>query len=245
MRAYCTQNDRPIETTSTANADSSRLWAFSMAWATPSRRSAMRIAGNVSCTSAIRMMIESVQPPAYPEISPSPTPIAAAEGDAAKADRERDAQPIEDRGEHIASLVVRSEQELRVSAGDEARRIERVGEEIGRRIERVGRRDPRREQRRQQKDDRHCPGGDRDLRRQEAREKIAVLEARNQGPVRSDAPSGSAAISLISNRRAMQLDAQPRVHGHVDEIDDEIDDHEQRGDEQEIGGHDRNVGVLN
>src|SRR5271166_504242 len=60
-----------------------------------------------------------------------------------------------------------------------------------------------------------------------------------------DAPSGSAAISLISNRRAMQLDAQPRVHGRVDEIDNEIDDDKQRGDEQEIGGHDWNVGVLN
>ena len=36
----------------------------------------MRIAGNVSCTSAIRMMTESIKPPAYPEISPSPTPIA-------------------------------------------------------------------------------------------------------------------------------------------------------------------------
>ena len=37
----------------------------------------MRIAGNVSCTSAIRMMTESIQPPAYPAISPSATPIAA------------------------------------------------------------------------------------------------------------------------------------------------------------------------
>src|SRR5271169_3460308 len=73
------------------------------------------------------------------------------------------------------------------------------------------------------------------------------LSLRRAIKVRSgrDAPSASAAISLISNRRAMQLDAQPRVHGHVDEIDDEIDDHEQRGDEQKIGGHDRNVGVLN
>src|SRR5271166_5581134 len=42
-----------------------------------------------------------------------------------------------------------------------------------------------------------------------------------------EAPSGSTAISLISGLRAMHLDAQPRVHGRVDEINDEIDDDEQ------------------
>src|SRR5271170_3837572 len=37
----------------------------------------------------------------------------------------------------------------------------------------------------------------------------------------SDAPAGSAAISLISALDVMQLDAEPRVHDRVDEIDDE------------------------
>ncbi len=37
----------------------------------------MRMAGKVSWTSAIRMIAESVQPPAYPAISPRETPIAA------------------------------------------------------------------------------------------------------------------------------------------------------------------------
>ena len=113
----------------------------------------MRIAGNVSCTSAIRMMIESIQPPDVSRDQPEPDADRAAEGDAANADRERDAQPVEDRGEHIAPLVVGSEQESRIAAGDEAWRIERVGKEIGRRIERVGRRDPRREQRREEEND--------------------------------------------------------------------------------------------
>src|SRR5579863_6926440 len=58
-----------------------------------------------------------------------------------------------------------------------------------------------------------------------------------------DALSG-AAISLISIRPAIEVNAQARVHGHVDEIDDEVDDHEQRRDQHEIGGHDRNVDVL-
>src|SRR5271155_3078116 len=61
----------------------------------------------------------------------------------------------------------------------------------------------------------------------------------------ADSALGGAAISLISALRAMQMDPQPRVHGDVEEIDDEIDDHEQRRDQQEVGRHDRNVRVLN
>ena len=64
VRAYCTQNDRPIETTM------SRIVAFTSsdppkaALATPSTTSAIRMAGKVSCTSATRMISVSRAPPA-------------------------------------------------------------------------------------------------------------------------------------------------------------------------------------
>src|ERR1700677_3737856 len=61
----------------------------------------------------------------------------------------------------------------------------------------------------------------------------------------ADSALVGAAISLISASRAVEMGTQPGVHGDVQQIDDEIDDHEQRRDEQEVGGHDRNVGVLN
>ena len=86
----------------------------------------MRIAGKVSCTSAIRMIAESVQPPAYPAMSPSETPIAAPSATLQKPIAKRNAKPVEDRRQHVAPLVVRAEQESRISAGDEARRIERI-----------------------------------------------------------------------------------------------------------------------
>ena len=75
----------------------------------------------------------------------------AAERHAAAADRQRNAQAVEDRRPHVAPLVVRAEQEPRIAALDEARRIERVREKIGGRVERIGRRDPRREQRRERR----------------------------------------------------------------------------------------------
>ena len=108
MRAYCTQNGRPIETTSTAKADSSRLEAFIAACATPSRSKTIRIAGNVSCMSGY-----SHDHRVHPSSCVSRN---QPESDAAKADSERDAQPIEDRRQEIAPLVVGSQQELRVSA---------------------------------------------------------------------------------------------------------------------------------
>ena len=86
----------------------------------------MRIAGKVSCTSAIRMIAESVQPARVSGDEPEGDADRGAERHAAKADRERNAQPIEDRRQHVASLVVRPQKESRVSAGEEARRVERV-----------------------------------------------------------------------------------------------------------------------
>ena len=46
----------------------------------------------------------------------------AAEQHAAEADRERNAEPVEDRRPDVAPLVVRAEQKARIAAGDEARR---------------------------------------------------------------------------------------------------------------------------
>jgi hypothetical protein len=64
VRAYCTHDDSPIESTSTQNAVSSLRPPPDNARMVPSMSRAMRIAGNVSCTSAARMMMESSAPPA-------------------------------------------------------------------------------------------------------------------------------------------------------------------------------------
>ena len=63
VRAYCTQNDRPIAPMITNSAISSCFCTEIRPRTTPSINSATRIAGNVSCTSAIRMITASVAPP--------------------------------------------------------------------------------------------------------------------------------------------------------------------------------------
>src|SRR5512135_913801 len=63
VRAYCTQPDAPIASTSTGIAMTSCASCGSITRATPSIRSAIRIAGNESCTSATRMMNASSVPP--------------------------------------------------------------------------------------------------------------------------------------------------------------------------------------
>ena len=62
VRAYCTQPDAAIANTSTTNAMFSSAF-LNTARATPSISSAIRIAGNDNCTSAMRMMIASTRPP--------------------------------------------------------------------------------------------------------------------------------------------------------------------------------------
>ena len=56
VRAYCTQNDRPMASTRIQNLPPSIVWFLKIASATPSISSAVRMAGNVSCTSAMRMI---------------------------------------------------------------------------------------------------------------------------------------------------------------------------------------------
>ena len=63
VRAYCTQPEKPIESTSTGMAISSCRSPASATRATPSMSSAIRIAGKESCTSATRMMTASMRPP--------------------------------------------------------------------------------------------------------------------------------------------------------------------------------------
>ena len=63
VRAYCTQPAKPMASTSTGIASSSCRSPGSATRATPSIKSAMRIAGNESCTSAMRMMSASKRPP--------------------------------------------------------------------------------------------------------------------------------------------------------------------------------------
>src|SRR5438105_8538305 len=64
VRAYCTQFDKPIAAINTASATSSCAPRGSTTCATPSIKSAIRIAGNESCTSATRMISASMRPPA-------------------------------------------------------------------------------------------------------------------------------------------------------------------------------------
>ena len=63
VRAYCTQNDRPIAPTITNIAISSWRCTEIRPRTMPSISSATRIAGNVSCTSAMRMITASTVPP--------------------------------------------------------------------------------------------------------------------------------------------------------------------------------------
>ena len=63
VRAYCTQPDRPIDTTITQNAVSPWAAPGNAMRATPSTSNAIRIAGNDSCTSATRITKASSAPP--------------------------------------------------------------------------------------------------------------------------------------------------------------------------------------
>jgi hypothetical protein len=63
VRAYCGQLETPIATISTSSATSPCALRGSAARAIPSIRSAIRMAGNESCTSAARMMKASRRPP--------------------------------------------------------------------------------------------------------------------------------------------------------------------------------------
>ena len=63
VRAYCTQNDMPMEKTRTQKAVSSRRTSSRMPCTTPSISSAIRIAGKVSWMSAMRMITVSRVPP--------------------------------------------------------------------------------------------------------------------------------------------------------------------------------------
>src|SRR5579862_2317710 len=74
VRAYCTQADNAIARTSTYSAISPCTSRGKTLRATPSISSAIRIAGKLNCTSAIRMMTVSAMPPRQPAIRPSVTP---------------------------------------------------------------------------------------------------------------------------------------------------------------------------
>ena len=87
VRAYCGQFETPIATMSTMSATSLCALRGSTARATPSMRSAIRIAGKESWTSAARMMNASSLPPEYPDTSPRLTPIATASATAATPTR--------------------------------------------------------------------------------------------------------------------------------------------------------------
>ena len=63
VRAYCTQSDRPIATTSTYTAILSCSAGGTTPLNTPKISSATRIAGKLNCTSAMRMIRLSTQPP--------------------------------------------------------------------------------------------------------------------------------------------------------------------------------------
>ena len=64
VRAYCTQNDRPIESTITQNTTCSLRCSPNSAREVPSISIAIRIAGKVLWMSAARMMTQSTEPPA-------------------------------------------------------------------------------------------------------------------------------------------------------------------------------------
>ncbi|MNR02662.1 hypothetical protein D3C85_1185230 [compost metagenome] len=64
VRAYCGQPASAMAPISTGNAISSCMSRGTAARATPSIKSAIRMAGNDNCTSATRMMNASMRPPA-------------------------------------------------------------------------------------------------------------------------------------------------------------------------------------
>ncbi len=63
VRAYCTQKLRPIATTSTASVLIASRRLPNTDLATPLTKSAIRMAGKESCTSAMRMIRPSTAPP--------------------------------------------------------------------------------------------------------------------------------------------------------------------------------------
>jgi hypothetical protein len=135
-------------------------------------------------------------------------PDLAAEQHAAEADRQRNAEPVEDRRPHVAPLVVCAEPKPRIAARDEARRVQRVGEKICGGIERVGRRYPRREQRRQEENDGQDARRDRDLRRQKARQQIAIPDARYER-------SGRSGLGVGSNADLAHINLERGADGHA------------------------------
>src|SRR5579883_364781 len=68
------------------------------------------------------------------------------------------------------------------------------------------------------------------------------LQRRSLSSRRLNAPAASPSLSVTMRPRAAAIQSQPRIDGVIEEIDDEIDDHEEEGDEDEIGGHHRNIG---
>ncbi len=86
----------------------------------------------------------------------------AGEQHAEHADRERNAQAIEDRGKHVAALLVGAEQERALAVGGPERRDPRIHQLQLRRIERILHGDDGREDRRQEKQQGHggCDHGE-------------------------------------------------------------------------------------
>ena len=114
------------------------------------RISAIRIAGNESWMSTMRMISDSVRPPKYAAGRPVARPMTSASDRRGDADAETDAQPVEDRRQHVAALVVGAEPERPAGGRLGPRRQPAVHDVELREVVRVLRRDQRREQREQQ-----------------------------------------------------------------------------------------------
>src|SRR5262245_47248382 len=66
-------------------------------------------------------------------------------------------------------------------------------------------------------------------------------------PAGAAGPAGASSESATSSAMFLSgasVDAYARIDRHIKQIDDEVDGHEDRRNQQQVGGHDRDVGVL-
>ena len=176
VRAYCTQPDSEIAMISTANASVSCAFGKS-ARPTPSISSAIRIDGNDSITSQIRMINASTLPPAKPDSSPSPTPTTTDTITDASPTNNEMRGPEHQRREDVAALIVGAQRvfgpPLVIPGGRQAcvRELQR------RQVEGVVRRHHIREQRAEHADEGDHRRADRHRRIAEAVPDVAVEES--------------------------------------------------------------------
>ena len=175
--------------------------------ATPSTRRAVRIAGNVNCTSAMRMIAEFEPAAEIAGDEPERHPERQRDDDREHPDPDRDPHAVEDRREDVAALIVGPEGELGVAVRPPRRRQVGVHDADGAQVERAVRRDERGEQRRQHQHDGDERRHDGELLREEARQKIAV-----PGPCELAAPA-LPPFDRAGSRHGQALPATTRIRG--------------------------------